>query len=603
MNFNAIIKILLSGAATIGCLFNSLPAYSDGYLMAHFTGESPIGEQIYFSTSTDGYNWTDVNDSLPVLVSTLGTGGVRDPSLIRSPDGDTFFLIATDLRIARGGSFSEAKNNGSTNIVIWESNDLVHWSSPRLVDVGGSIPTAGCVWAPEAIWDDSLNAYVVYWSSQTTINGITKLRIFYSTTTDFVDFTPAQLYIDRGGDQYIIDTQIVEYNGPNYRYIRVSGDGQITLEGANSILGSWTTLGNLSDIGYTNGNTEGPMMYQFIDSNQWGLMLDRYASGEGYIPLITDNLEDPSSFSTPSNFDLGASHKRHGSILPITDEEMSRVLNIGNSTEGPINALESYWEDGAYVRHYKFDALVESNVSPIADKQWRIVPSLVGDSSHISIESVNLPGYFLRHYAFNLATEQNDDSTIFAEDASFRIVSGLADSDGSSFQSYNYPDRYISDSNGELLLQPANDATSQAQATFRISTEAGSGFQAGLYKIKSRQFGTYLDTQGDGLVELIDSSSYDDQLWYVFPAGDGYYFIENARSDRFYLDSDSEFVIYNDGYRGDDAQWTLEDAGDGSYRLFNRRDGRGYMYGDASGALRWNQGGTGSETKWIFELQ
>jgi hypothetical protein len=27
----------------------------------------------------------------------------------------------------------------------------VHWSEPRLVDVAGAIPNAGCAWAPEAM--------------------------------------------------------------------------------------------------------------------------------------------------------------------------------------------------------------------------------------------------------------------------------------------------------------------------------------------------------------------------------------------------------------------------------------------------------------------
>jgi hypothetical protein len=56
-----------------------------GYLMAHFTGESATGAQIYFATSTDALHWTDLNGSQPVLTSTVGERGVRDPALVRSP--------------------------------------------------------------------------------------------------------------------------------------------------------------------------------------------------------------------------------------------------------------------------------------------------------------------------------------------------------------------------------------------------------------------------------------------------------------------------------------------------------------------------------------
>src|SRR5207244_3936779 len=75
---------------------------ASAYLLVHFTGQSASGEQIYFSVSEDGLHWTDLNNGEPVLVSALGDKGVRDPSIIRSPDGKKFYLLATDLRIANG---------------------------------------------------------------------------------------------------------------------------------------------------------------------------------------------------------------------------------------------------------------------------------------------------------------------------------------------------------------------------------------------------------------------------------------------------------------------------------------------------------------------
>src|SRR5688572_17928084 len=65
-----------------------------GYLMAHFTGESATGEQIYLAHSTDGLRWTDLNNGSPVLLSTVGTRGVRDPALVRSPAGDRYWIVA-----------------------------------------------------------------------------------------------------------------------------------------------------------------------------------------------------------------------------------------------------------------------------------------------------------------------------------------------------------------------------------------------------------------------------------------------------------------------------------------------------------------------------
>ena len=62
--------------------------------------------------------------------------------MVRSPEGDKFYLIATDLSIYYRGGWGSANATvtGSKNLVIWESTDLVNWSDPRLVDVASGIP-------------------------------------------------------------------------------------------------------------------------------------------------------------------------------------------------------------------------------------------------------------------------------------------------------------------------------------------------------------------------------------------------------------------------------------------------------------------------------
>ena len=76
----------------------------DGYLYVHFKRESADGEQIYFALS-DGQR----SAALPRpqrrragAVLDLGERGVRDPHIVRSPDGDRFSLVATDLRLYAG---------------------------------------------------------------------------------------------------------------------------------------------------------------------------------------------------------------------------------------------------------------------------------------------------------------------------------------------------------------------------------------------------------------------------------------------------------------------------------------------------------------------
>ncbi|TLS44596.1 1,4-beta-xylanase [Streptomyces montanus] len=446
-------------------------AADPGYLMTHFIGEGATGQQIYFSHSTDGLHWTDLNGGGMALRSTVGTRGVRDPSLVRSPDGSRYWIIATDLCIGCGQSWEDSTSNGSRNLVVWESTDLVTWSAPRLLNVAGAIPDGRNAWAPEAIWNPATNDYVLYWATNATLNGVLKHRIYYARTTDFRTITTPQLYIDRPGTQGIIDTQIVEVPAGvgNYRYVRSSGDGQITLEGSNSILGTWTNLGNLSGIGLTGSQVEGPMWMKFRDRNEWALYLDQYASSRGYMPVLTTNPSASGTYRLPASgsYNMGGTKKRHGSILNLTAAEESRVQARWPNTA--VNRLQSYNFQDRYVRHTNFDVRIDPNVSPAQDAQFRLRTGLAG-SGTVSFESVNFPGYFLRHAGFDFQLAYNDGTSAFAGDATFRKVAGLADSGWSSFQSYNYPDRYIRHYAYQLRLDPITTAAERSDATFRVTS-------------------------------------------------------------------------------------------------------------------------------------
>ncbi len=131
------------------------PAAYEGYAFSYFTGNSIAGEKIYFAASrgNDALKWDELNNGQPELESTMGEMGLRDPFLIRSPEGDRFFLIATDLSIGRNGDWDRSQRQGSRYLEVWESTDLVNWSEQRHVLV--SPETAGNTWAPEAYWDET----------------------------------------------------------------------------------------------------------------------------------------------------------------------------------------------------------------------------------------------------------------------------------------------------------------------------------------------------------------------------------------------------------------------------------------------------------------
>ena len=445
---------------------------TSAYLFVHFTGESAAGEQIYFSVSEDGMNWRDLNNSEPVLVSNLGEMGVRDPSIVRSPDGKKFTILATDLRIAAGKGWGAATTHGSTSLVFWESSDLLTWSQPWMVDVASAIPGAACAWAPEAIHDADTGDYLVYWATISPRDGVREARIYASWTHDFHTFSAPELYIERAGEGDIIDTQIIEVAGAKHRYYRASRDTQITLEGADSLLGTWERVGDLSSLGYTGRQVEGPILFQFNQQPKWGLLVDQYAAGRGYLPLVSANLDAPQGFQVARNGDysLGASRKRHGGILNITRREYEALLAKWPGT--PSHRLASAASPGRFVRHADFRLRLDSDVRPAEDAHWRIVPGLTGEEGTVSLHAINFPSHYLTMTASGLALVPLENGADFASRATFRQVPGLTDSAGVSFRlpggQPGGAGTYLMDLGSELGAGAAITGAERERATFYL---------------------------------------------------------------------------------------------------------------------------------------
>ena len=325
--------------------------YTD-YFFAYFAGEGySDGEQIYFASSQDGLNWSDLNDNNPILTSTMGEKGVRDPFIIRSPEGDKFYLIATDLKINGGNGWDAAQNSGSQSLMIWESTDLVNWSEQRMVEVSAKIE-AGCTWAPEATYDPQTGEYVVYWASRTP-NKDTKQRLYYAKTRDFYSFTEPQLWIDY--DQSSIDTTMIEENGTYYRFTKNEGGSTnslgaktktIFLEKSNQVLGTYAQIASES----LNGNqyVEGPTIFKLnsddADTNTWCLLVDDFGGG-GYYPLLTTDLESGVFTKPEAGTYKMPSRARHGTPIRITKAEYQAVM----AAYGTPDKVDTYAIDGTPV--------------------------------------------------------------------------------------------------------------------------------------------------------------------------------------------------------------------------------------------------------------
>ncbi|MGR6969657.1 family 43 glycosylhydrolase [Streptomyces cynarae] len=313
------------------------PEYA-GYLFAYFTGEGTAdGEQIRYALSrgNDPLHWRELNGGKPVLTSTTGEKGLRDPFVIRSPEGDKFYLIATDLRMYKNssGSWDYVQRHGSKSIMIWESTDLVHWTDQRLVKVAPD--NAGNTWAPEAYWDDSLGEYVVFWASKLYADddpdhtGSTYNKMLYATTKDFRTFSPPKVWDDPGYS--VIDSTVVKYKDTYYRYTKDERDPSssspcskfITAEKSTSLTS--TKYDFVADCIGSDAmdRGEGPTVFKSNTEKKWYLFIDEYG-GRGYVPFETTDL-DSGKWTPSTNYQLPAS-PRHGTVLPVTQAEYDRLL-------------------------------------------------------------------------------------------------------------------------------------------------------------------------------------------------------------------------------------------------------------------------------------
>jgi beta-xylosidase len=305
-----------------------------GYMFSYFTGEGTAdGEQLYaaLSKGNDPLKWRELNDGKPVLTSTLGEKGLRDPFIIRSPEGDKFYQIATDLRIYGNGDWDAAQRSGSKSIMIWESTDLVHWTNQRLVKV--SPDSAGNTWAPEAFYDAKLGAYVVFWASKLYDNeahsGDTYNRMMYATTRDFYTFSEPKVWIDRGYS--VIDSTMIKHDGEYYRLSKDERNNTsstpnskfIFEEKSDSILDlSWDPVAEGIGKGAMSA-AEGPLVFKSNTEEKWYAFLDEFG-GRGYIPFETTDLAS-GNWTPSTGYDLPAK-PRHGTVLPVTQAEYDRLL-------------------------------------------------------------------------------------------------------------------------------------------------------------------------------------------------------------------------------------------------------------------------------------
>lgn len=337
---------------------NAEQMYEDGdftgYLYASFVEPevSAYRQQVYFASSNDGVHWDDLNRNMPVLESKLGTKATRDHYILRAPEGDRFYLIATDLDCT-SGKWGEFSSNGSKYLMIWESDDLVNWSKQRMVKIADDM--TGCAWAPETIYDEVTGEYIVYWSGQDLHPGsdsYNKKVVYVSRTRDFYSFSEQQEFVYSNAtdgtvhgtsSSYIDTTMIKGSDGLYYRVTKFEDmpkqwncGTKVFMDVAKYPMGEYTRVEtNLSEDAFDGVEGPGWFRYNKDDAERTGykycLMLDGYNgknAGVGFFPTAIADLNTGTEGKANFTKLEGAKMRtwaKHGGIMPLTQEEYARV--------------------------------------------------------------------------------------------------------------------------------------------------------------------------------------------------------------------------------------------------------------------------------------
>lgn len=240
---------------------------SNFWMMTYFiNGQDNAGTRLAFSSDTTGNQWQKYNNEAAVIVPITVTGAndsrMRDPMIAYDSLNRRFNLVWTV--------------SWTGKVIGWDTSSLLKsgtWGPQVGLAISNNITNSSFSWAPEILWDDLKNQWMIYWS--VAVSG-TNTRVYYSmiTGTDFRNFGTPQVLLNTGYD--IIDADIIKVGAGNYQmFFKDERTGYKYIRRASGATTPQGPYGTISSV-VANATTEGPSVVK--QGNEYHIFVDHYSN-------------------------------------------------------------------------------------------------------------------------------------------------------------------------------------------------------------------------------------------------------------------------------------------------------------------------------------
>ncbi|WP_417361221.1 glycoside hydrolase family 43 protein [Galbibacter sp.] len=278
------------------------------YLFTSF--REPADKGLFLAYSSDGYQWEDLKG--PYLEPKVGKSGImRDPSVVKGPDGTYHMVWTTDWRGGNGFGYASTK-------------DFIHWTQQRFIPVMEHEPEVVNVWAPELFYDQDRDRFIIIWASTIPFRfekgeeeEKNNHRMYFTTTSDFEEFTSTELLMDAGFS--MIDCVIVKRAKDDYVLVMKDNTrpNRHLLAGfASDPLGPYTHFTKP----FSGFLSEGPTVIE--EDGKFIIYYDNYGE-KNYAAVATEDFHEFEDIS--DQIKLPEGHK-HGTITKISKAALQGLV-------------------------------------------------------------------------------------------------------------------------------------------------------------------------------------------------------------------------------------------------------------------------------------